>query len=140
MAYSDYGAFVWCNGTRREDKEDTTIFGTKDEGFDWSADHDWIDYIHHGIMGDGDIRVICHKAGLPSVFEMSENGFGYVGYDVDRVDAYHYNPIHFSYKGYEFYFESSRPYYAKMITPNGDVWECKYDFQYGAGFEENADD
>ena len=29
MAYSDYGAFVYCNGKRREDKEDVATFATR---------------------------------------------------------------------------------------------------------------
>lgn len=141
MAYSDYGAFVWCNGDRRKDKEDTTISGIGYDEFDWSAEHtDWIDYIHHGIMGDDDILVICHKAGLPSVFEKIQDRYVYVEYDVNVTNAYHYSPIHFSYKGYGFCFKSGNPYYAKMVTPNGDVWECTYGFWHGAGFEDNADD
>lgn len=32
------------------------------------------------------------------------------------------------------YFKSDKPYYTKMTTPQGDVWECKYDYEYGASF------
>lgn len=33
MAYNDYGAFVYCNGKRRTDKEDAPLFGTSEEAF-----------------------------------------------------------------------------------------------------------
>ena len=64
MAYGDYGAFVWLNGKRREDKEDVATFATDEETFGTSSetvpsgakiwvsllnqkgkDVDWINYI-----------------------------------------------------------------------------------------------
>ena len=27
------------------------------------------------------------------------------------------------------YFKGDKPYYTKMTTPQGDVWECKYDYE-----------
>ena len=53
MAYSNWGAFVYCDGIRREDKEDCTLF----EGYPVKS---FADYCH-GVMGDGDIRVKCYK-------------------------------------------------------------------------------
>lgn len=159
MAYSDYGAFVWLNGKRRIDKEDVATFATDEETFGESSENipsgariwvslihqqdknvDWVNYIHHGILGDGDIRVMCHKQGLPSIYEATEAGFVKIPYCEEDTDCYDYDPISFEYKGYEFYFESGNPYYAEMITPSGDQWECKYDYGYGAGFEEEDDE
>lgn len=153
MAYNDYGAFVWLNGKRREDKEDVAMFATDEETFGTSSENvpsgariwvsllnckdknvDWVNSIHHGILGDGNIRVMCHKQGLPSIYEATEGGFIEVKYCDEDTDPYDYEPISFEYKGYEFYFEKGRPYYAEMITPNGDKWECKYDYMYGSGF------
>ena len=151
MAYSDYGAFVWLNGNRREDKEDVATFATDEETFGTnsanlpSGSRIWVNLlhqketnnnisIHHGILGDGDIRVECHKQGRPCILEATEEGFKEIEYCDENTDFYEYDPISFEYKGYEFYFESSKPYYAEMITPEGDVWECKYDYFYGAGF------
>lgn len=140
MAYCDYGAFVWLNGKRREDKEDVATFATDEETFGTSSNNvpkgkkaEWVNHIHHGIMGDGDIRVICHEQGLPSIYEATEDGFKEIEYHNEDVDYFEYE-INFEYKGYKFYFVSDRPYYAKMTTPKGDVWECKYDYWYGAGF------
>lgn len=123
MAYSDYGAFVWCNGKRREDKEDVATFAT-----------DEINHIHHGILGDGDIRVMCHKQGLPAIYEATPDGIIKVEYTDEDTDCYEYGEIHFEYKGYKFLFKSGKPYYAQMIEPDGTEWKCKYDYWYGAGF------
>lgn len=152
MAYSDYGAFVWLNGKRREDKEDVATFATDEETFGTSSENipsgariwvslinqkdkkvDWVNHIHHGILGDEDIRVMCHKQGLPTIYEATENGFNEINYHKDDIDYYDYGCITFEYKDYKFRFESGKPYYAEMITPSGDKWECKYDYEYGAG-------
>jgi hypothetical protein len=79
MAYSSYGAFVYRNGERRTDKEDVGVYDT-DEGNLPSGDrifmnilknrergtNDWWLHSHHGVMGDGPVRVACYKQGLPS--------------------------------------------------------------------------
>ena len=155
MAYSDYGAFVWLNGKRRKDKEDVAAFATDEETFGTSSQNipsgariwillmrnqgkrTWLTSIHHGVMGDGNIRVICHKQGRPDIYEATDDGFKSVDYCDDSVDFFDYEPIKFEYKGYTFYFESGKPYFARMTTPNGDVWECKYDYWYGAGFDDD---
>lgn len=151
MAYSDYGAFVYKNGERRRDKEDAPTFATDEEAFGMPIDEIgsgmriWQSLIHnketgkdirihHGIMGDGDIRVACHKCGLPTIWEATEEGFNEVVYIDEAEDPYDYGTVEFEYKGYKFMFESGEPYLATMIEPNGDKWVCKYDYQYGAGF------
>ena len=89
MAYSDYGAFVHRNGERRNDKEDAPLFASGEETFGgdinkipnamriWASliheretgvERSWITSIHHGILGDGPIRVLCHKQGLPEIY------------------------------------------------------------------------
>ena len=154
MAYSDYGAFVWLNDERRKDKEDVAAFATDEETFGESSEnigsgsrifvnllYQQINnteiYIDHGVLGDGDIRVICYKQGLPCIKErLSDGTIQEVTYvNLDEVDPYEYDDIHFDYKDHKFYFSSGKPYYAKMETPTGDIWECKYDYGYGAGFE-----
>ncbi len=164
MAYSDYGAFVYCNGIRREDKEDAALFATDEETFGTSSTEipsgariwialekanqdkktlDWITYIHHGIMGDGNIRVICHKQRFPEIYEMLEDGtiqkidiqqlpeFK----DKEEIPDYDWERIFFKYKGYKFFFDSGRPNTAEMTEPDGTYWMCEYDYGYGAGFD-----
>lgn len=159
MAYSDYGAFVYKNGERRPDKEDVALFNSDEETFGepsenipsgariWTyllhrnADHNaWTDHIHHGIIGDGPIRVMCHKQGLPQIYELSEDGCKEVQYPQNETDHYEYEPITFEYKGYKFRFTSGKPYIAEMTEPDGTTWRCEYDYLYGAGFENNDED
>lgn len=153
MAYSDYGAYVWVNGKRRTDKEDVATFATDEETFGENSENigsgariwqfllhtegkevDWVDQIHHGILGDGNIRVMCHKQGLPQIYETTEDDIREITYCDEDTEPYDYGEINFEYKGYKFCFISGNPYYARMVTPEGDEWICKYDYMYGAGF------
>lgn len=100
---------------------------------------EWMNHPHHGILGDGNIRVMCHKQGLPTIYEATENGFRKVEFSEEKLHPYEYDDIRFSYKGYIFIFksgyDSDEPYYAGMIEPDGTEWECQYDYEFGAGFE-----
>ena len=121
MAYSDYGAFVYCNGERRTDKEDAPLFAVDEEAFGANIDNissgsriwmnllrmrneekgkDSIQYrlathIAHGIMGDGNIRVRCYKQGLPGIYEVDENGeiqgVKYLPYTEEGEDVDYFN-------------------------------------------------
>lgn len=154
MAYNDYGAFVYCNGKRREDKEDVAVFDSDEETFGMPSEHvpsgariwmsllkkkqegkeyNWLSHIHHGIMGDGDIRVVCHKQGLPEIYEATEEGFKKVEYCSKDTDYFEYGTVHVAYNNYRFEFNSGHPYTAQMIEPDGTEWLCKYDYGYGAG-------
>ena len=166
MAYSDYGAFVTCNGERRTDKEDVAVFASDIDTFGDSVDNipsglriwahliykrsdketpdypdkDWVEYIHHGIMGDGPMRVVCHKQGLPGIYYWPEEAeypekivIPETENDFDRWGDY---DIEYESNGYKFHFVSNRPYYAEMTEPDGTHWECTYDYLYGAGFED----
>lgn len=92
MAYSDYGSFVYVNGVRRTDKEDVGVFDTDEavipEGSTMdmgipglrlktrvianilkaqeTGNNAWHDHSHHGVLGDGVVRVGLYKQGLPS--------------------------------------------------------------------------
>ena len=133
MAYGDYGAFVYCDEVRRKDKEDTTLFGSSEE---LEMMYSWTTCCHHGILGDSSIRVMCHKQGLPYIYELTEDGaINQIKYVEDEVDPFDYDTITFDYKGYHFVFRSTKPYEAIMIEPDGTKWRCTYDYFYGAGFE-----
>lgn len=153
MAYSDYGAFIYRNGERRRDKEDVAVFATDEETFGTDSanipsgarifvsflhqkgEYNWLNSIHHGVMGDGLIRVMCHKQGRPQIYEMTENGPVEIEYCDKSTDWYDYDTIRFEYKGYKFQFESGKPYQMKMTEPDGTVWLGLYDYEFGAGFE-----
>lgn len=164
MAYSDYGAFVYCNGTRREDKEDVALFATDKETFGmpsaeigsgeriWASlmkaekdnrEIDWLSHIHHGTMGDGNIRVLCHKQHLPEVYERLEDGSVHKveirelrELKGKEIEDWQWGKISFKYKGYSFCFKSGEPNIAEMTEPDGTHWLCEYDYEYGAGFED----
>lgn len=122
MAYSNYGAFVFKDGKRRNDKEDVEAL---DGGY------------YHGVIGDGNIQVCCYKQGLPRILEKVGEDINTVEcVDKNTIDIFEYPPIKFEYKGYKFYFESGKPHVARMTEPDGTEWECSYDYEYGAGFEE----
>lgn len=50
MAYSDYGAFVYL----------------------MDGGGEWFEFSHHGVMGDGSVRVGCYKQGWPEVYEWED--------------------------------------------------------------------
>lgn len=125
MAYSNYGAFVYCNGIRREDKEDCELF-------DNMVVTSFADYCH-GVMGDDNIRVKCYKQYNPEIFERSSDGTVHqIEYPCDDYLEF---DISFEYKGYKFNFKSDEPCVATMIEPDGTNWECSYGYAYGAGWE-----
>lgn len=153
MAYNDYGAYVYCNGNRRHDKEDAILFDDENvlKGIpsgvkifvnillnkEQKNSDSWLSRIHHGIMGDGSVRVLCHKQGLPQIYERKEDGtIEEIIYCSENIDSYDYEPINYEYKGYVFNFRSEKPYIAYMKEPDGTWWRCEYDYGYGAGHDE----
>ena len=159
MAYSDYGAFVYKNGERRRDKEDVALFNSDEETFGedsanissgariWaylyhrgSREDTWIDHIHHGIMGDNAVRVLCHKQGLPQIYEATADGIKEIPYIPEGTDHFDYNTVEFEYNGYKFKFTEGKPYVAEMTEHDGTEWKCEYDYQFGAGFENDDEE
>lgn len=80
MAYNDYGSFVWHNGERRRDKEDSGVFDSDESDLapavkiyaniiklDKDVDKPWL-HLKHGVMGDGDVRVSCFKTCFPCIW------------------------------------------------------------------------
>lgn len=164
MAYSDYGAFVYRNGERRRDKEDVAVFASDEETFGCESEcvpsglrifvslmkarndgeeRTWVQHIHHGVIGAGCVRVACYKQGRPSIYELADDGeIREVKYGEDSIEdyqefMYEYGVIRFEHKGYKFVFSSGHPYVAEMTEPDGTEWRCEYDYQFGAGFEDD---
>ena len=149
MAYGDYGAFVYKNGKRRTDKEDVFTFPkntavgftNKEMGEYWA---EWIVHAkHHGIIGDGNIRVVCHKENPPVILELIDGSVKEVPIPPENFIQEEYVlkwRFSFEYKGYRFFFESGtgreNPYTAEMTEPDGTHWLCKHAYFYGAGFED----
>lgn len=123
MAYGDYGAIVYRNGIECPARENCCAFDSSPALS-----------IHHGVLGDGEVRVVLHKQGLPLIYELqpdnSEKEIVYYNEHSPEFDWYEYDDIAFEYKGYKFYFECGTPYKATMTEPDGTTWECWYDYGY----------
>jgi len=166
LAYSDYGSFVYENGKRRPDKEDVRVFDT-DSGAriflnilknQENGTNEWWNHSHHGVMGDGNVRVACYKQGWPEIYIWEDGNDKPTCYRSEEiikmfswqnesfVESYNsgdefyidfeYPSISFEIDGYKFKFTSSDysdHYEAEMIEPNGTEWLCVYDYGYGAG-------
>lgn len=169
MAYSDYGAFTWRNGERRRDKEDVGVYDT-DEGElpsgyrifanimknRESGATGWHNHSHHGVMGDGFIRVGLYKQGLGSsgIYVWPDGteepvrvpweeiiGAEYPSYEYGKIT----HSIAHGMGVYQFTFTDkentdSGHYEATMTEPDGTEWLCVYDYGYGAGLTDLEDD
>lgn len=167
MAYSDYGAFVYLNGERRTDKEDVGVYDTDEasmpsglrvyanimkhpDGFKR------FEFPHHGVMGDGSVRVGCYKQRRPEVYEWEDGAdeptrytfdglsrkfgwddheeYGGRRYETDEYDR------EFDFPGWQFHFWGSdfsgAPRYGATMSREGETWECDYDYMSGAGFDD----
>lgn len=167
MVYSDYGAFVYLNGKRREDKEDVGVYDTDEaslpSGLRIYANilkHrdgcEWFEHSHHGVMGDGRVRVGCHKQGWPELYDW-EGGkdkptlytfddlcrrFGWndcreyngTRYAPDEYDKeFDFLGWHFNFWGYDC---GGTPKYGATMSCNKEYWMCEYDYGFGAGFDD----
>ena len=167
MAYSDYGAFVYLNDKRRTDKEDVGIYDTDEASLPSGlrvyanilkhhGDCEWFERSHHGVMGDGSVRVGCYKQGWPEVyvwedgrdkpnqyaFDDLSRKFGwddYKEYGNKRYEPDEYDK-EFDFLGWHFHFWgddcSDTPKYGASMIRDGESWECEYDCEFGAGFDD----
>lgn len=168
MAYSDYGAFVYLNGERRTDKEDVGVYDTDEaslpSGLRVYANlmkHpdgcEWFEHSHHGVMGDGSVRVGCYKQGWPELYEWEDGHdkptlytfddlsrkFGwdeYYEYSDGRRYATDEYDKEFDFLGRHFCFcgrgYGVAPRYRATMSRDGEIWDCTYDCMYGAGFDD----
>lgn len=167
MAYSDYGAFVYLNGKRRKDKEDVGVYNTDGASpfsrlivyaniMKLGCGGEWFMLSHHGVLGDGSVRVGCYKQGWPEVYEWEDGKdkptiytfddlsrkFGwndYEEYDNRRHAADEYDK-EFDFLGWHFHFwgddYSNTPKYGATMSSDGETWKCDYDYMFGAGFDD----
>lgn len=129
MAYSDYTAYVYENYASRPDKEDAQIFNFKynelAKYIKNKDNFDWLMSTHHGILGDNNIRVICHKY-YNEIWELDNNILHEVSIP-NEDDLFDFKPVSFEYKNHKFYFSrESDMSFAKMIEPDGTEWTCDF--------------
>lgn len=136
MAYSDYGAFVYLNGERRTDKEDVGVYDT-DEGplptrlriYANIMKHagGCCEHSHHGVMGDGNVRVGCYKQGWPEVYEWEDGK--------DKPTVYTFDDLSRKF-GWDDYEEYGDTRYGATMSRDGETWKCDCDCMLGAGFDD----
>lgn len=126
MLCSDCAALVFKDKTRRADREDS-------QTFDESIGSEFLDTKHSGVLGSGDIRVVCYCEGFPKLVKRSGNS-----YDIYNVCDIVHNPslgsdgkLEFEFFGCKisYTYDSSAEWYqytVKMIEPDGKVWDCIY--------------
>lgn len=167
MAYSDYGAFVSLNGKRRTDKEDVGVYDTDEASLPSGlrvyanilkhhGDCEWFERSHHGVMGDGSVRVGCYKQGWPEVyvwedgrdkpnqytFDDLSRKFGWDDFDEYGGIRYAQGAYHkeFDFHGWHFTFDGDdyggTPKYSAEMERDGEHWECDYDYMFGAGISD----
>ena len=167
MAYSDYGAFVYLNGERRTDKEDVGVYDA-DEAclpsglrvfanlMKLNGDGKWFESSHHGVLGDGRVRVGCYKQGWPELYEWEDDKDEPTQYTFDNLsrkfwwdDYIEYSGRRFApeeydkefdFLGYHFHFSGDdnggTPKYCATMISDGEIWNCQYDYWFGAGFDD----
>lgn len=92
MAYNDYGSFVYLNGERQRNCEDVPIYNQEEYSETpagariyqniCNADHNesrivhWANHSHHGVLGNGNIRLGIYKDGLwhSALYKKTEDG------------------------------------------------------------------
>lgn len=167
MAYSDYGAFVYLNGERRTDKEDVDVYDTDEASLPaglrvyanimkLDRGGEWFEFSHHGVMGDGRVRVGCYKQGWPEVYEWEDGKdkptrytfddlsrkFGWDDYEQHGNRRYASDKYdeEFDFLGWHFHFWGDdfggTPKYGATMNRDGEAWECDYDYMFGAGFDD----
>lgn len=131
-------------------------------------DATWWKHSQHGVMGDGKVRVACYKQGFPDFYvwpdgekEPHRVSFGSIvaangweeepfvnDYEGGLYPDYDYEEFEFVVPrcdGYVFSatgssFSDKPAYWARMVEPDGTVWECYYDYGYGAGLTDVGED
>lgn len=149
MAYSNWGAFVYCNGERRKDKEDVGVFDTDEsvcpsglriwaniiknrEKFPGEA-NPWYTHSHHAVLGDNEVRLCGYKDwvelwicrdGKPEKIELKENEDGDEVSDNIEVDG----------KIWLYLFDKGDSMIdLELLEPDGTKWTATCGYQYGAG-------
>jgi len=168
MAYSDYGAFTYCNGKRRPDKEDVGVFDTDEAGLPSGVrifanliknrergTEAWWQHSHHGVLGDGPVRVGCYKQGLGSsrIYFWPDGAAAPQEYAPRELTGappelefeYDHFEVRHDFGSGEYLFtftddahSASGHYEATMTEPDGTHWACTYDYGYGAGLTDIA--
>lgn len=118
---------------------------------------EWFKSSHHGVLGDDSIRVGCFKQSWPEIYEWEDGKdkptqytfddlsrkFGWDNYEVygDKRYAADKYDEEFDFLGWHFHFwgddSGDTPRYGATMNRDGETWECDYDCEFGAGFDDD---
>ena len=142
MAYSNWGAFVFCNGKRRKDKEDVIAFDVDDAEKQRQNDQH-IDIGSHAVLGDKEIRLCAYKT-YPRLWRLKEGKVEKIDIEPFLIDTASTEDDVEEFANYEgevegFKFTAHRYEERRMIDltltePDGTGWISTCGLSYGAGY------
>lgn len=129
MAYWNWGALIYCNWKRREDKEDVCLFGGNNN-------------LSHWVLWDWKIRVQLYKDFTPCIYTEKNKEVKVIEFDEcnvikNKVDGYnHLCDVELEYKWYKFKFYNNRKnVVAEMIDDKWNKWKWESWFEFWAWYE-----
>ena len=149
MAYSNWGAFVYKDGKRRSDKEDSGVFDTDESSCPSplrifanllktqktfpEGKAPWFLHSHHAVLGDNEVRFcgykswaelwICHD-GRPERVTLD-----CVNVDADSGEV----RIEDNTWKYSYSMHNDNMIDLELLEPDGAVWTATCGYRYGAG-------
>jgi len=156
MAYSNWGATVYRNNERRNDKEDVGVFDTDEAGIPSSmrifanilknrekGDDAWENHSHHAVLGDDAVRLCgykahpelwCIKDGKVEKIELPEPNYDKDEWELeDQSGEVEIDEKVWKWKFYQY---DGNMIDLFLTEPDGTVWNSTCGYCYGAGFEE----
>lgn len=142
VKYFSYGAFVYCDGNRREDREDMQPFSEQEAG----AEPIFFDC--HAVLGDGDIRICA--IGIDRLYIIQRSVFPQTIFSVWLVDVSKYpmgekSPIRISFPSV-LSLDISRTqelvtdiFLSQRIEGKTHNWTCAVGYEYGSGWSDNGE-
>ena len=142
MAYSNWGAFVYCNGERRKDKEDVYAFDV-DEMEKQRQNDQHIDTGSHAVLGDKEIRLCAYKT-YPRLWRLRDGRVEkidiesfLIGKELSEDDVEVFANYEGEVDGFKFTanrYEEGRMIDLTLTEPDGTGWKSTCGMSYGAGF------
>lgn len=138
--YEDYRALVYCytQGTpiRKFNKENTFVFHKQYEiSPNQSIQNQTIlqqiiSEKHHGILGEGYVRIICRENHPPYIVAYTTEGLILIDYEMIQNDYIGTKEFSIEYQGYRIsgYIPLNHQgvSHVYMETPDKETWRCKY--------------
>jgi len=134
MAYGNWGAFVFCDGERRKDKEDVYAF---DVGESNQASQG-VDLSSHAVLGDKEIRLCAYK-NYPRLWRFKDGKVKTVDLKPFLIpeESTEYNKTYigevdgFAFIAHQY---DDNMVDLTLVEPDGTKWKSTCGMSYGAGY------